>query len=114
MARKYKRDSQGRFKGGGGGAKARAGGLGRKVKAIAVHPTTKAIALGALTVAADVAIANAPRMIGTYEANKYANVQRNNAAKFSTQKGLNPGALRPKVRNGKVKITTMSGKRLRG
>lgn len=112
MARKYKRDSKGRFK--GGGSRVGKGSLGSKVKAIARHPTTKAIAVTALYVAADVAIANAPRAIGAYEANKYARVKANNAAKFSTQKGLNPGPLRPKARNGRVKITTMSGKRLRG
>lgn len=109
MARKYKRDSRGRFKGGGGGGvKARAGSFGKKVSKIAKHPATKAIAMTALSVAADVAI----KHYVSGEVSKMAATSLKNKGMRNTQKTLGQAAMRAKTnRRGVVKVTTLSGKK---
>lgn len=109
MARTYKRDSRGRFKGaGGGGAKARAGSFGKKVVKVAKHPATKAIAVTALSVAADVAI----KHYVSNELSKIAATSLKNKGLKNTQKALKEAPMRAKAnRRGTVKVTTLSGKK---
>ena len=109
MARTYKRDRRGRFKGaGGGGVKARVGALGKKTVAIAKHPVTKAVAVTALSVAADVAI----NRYAQGQMQKIAATSLKNKGLRNTQKALGEAALRAKAnRKGVHNVTTLSGKK---
>lgn len=114
MARTYKRDRAGRFKGGGTKVSSRGGGFGAKVKRVVKSPKTKAIATAALFVAAEIAVTAGPSMVLRQQQTNMSNARTRNQGMANRAAKLGPGMLRPKVgRGGRVKVTTLSGKRLR-